>query len=177
MFFLQGSTNSISCSLHVFTQISLPWSEVKSLSRVQLFATPRTVAYQVPPSMGFSRQEYWSGLPLPSPDLPDSGIEPRSPTLWADALLSEPPFLLPCVQFQNPFQLRCPHTITGPLKLSPYSCLTYQTFYLLTLIFVCLHHYEYKLSSMWLGISIFFFLVKELFKALNMHLPNPRKEI
>ena len=128
--------------------------------------------------MEFSRQEYWSGLPFPSPgDLPDSGIEPRSPTLWADALLSEPPFLLPCVQFQNPFQLRCPHTITGPLKLSPYSCLTYQTFYLLTLIFVCLHHYEYKLSSMWLGISIFFFLVKELFKALNMHLPNPRKEI
>ena len=40
---------------------------VKSLSRVQLFATPRTVAYQAPPSMGFSRQEYWSGLPFPSP--------------------------------------------------------------------------------------------------------------
>ena len=41
--------------------------EVKSLSRVQLFATPRTVVYQAPPSMGFSRQEYWSGLPFPSP--------------------------------------------------------------------------------------------------------------
>ena len=54
----------------------------KSLSRVQLFATPWTVAYQVPPSMGFSRQEFWSGLPFPSPgDLPDSGIEPRSPAL------------------------------------------------------------------------------------------------
>ena len=42
--------------------------------------------------MGFSRQEYWSGLPFPSPgDLPDSGIEPGSPTLQADALTSEPP--------------------------------------------------------------------------------------
>ena len=55
---------------------------MKSLSRVQLFATPWTVAYQDPPSMGFSRQEYWSGLPFPSPgNLPDSGIEPRSPAL------------------------------------------------------------------------------------------------
>ena len=42
-------------------------SEVKSLSRVRLFATPWTVAHQVPPSMGFSRQEYWSGVPFPSP--------------------------------------------------------------------------------------------------------------
>ena len=66
--------------------------KVKSLSRVRLFATPRTVTYQVPPSMGFSRQEYWSGLPFPSPgDLPDPGIEPGSPALQADALTSEPP--------------------------------------------------------------------------------------
>ena len=66
--------------------------KVKSLSRVRLFATPWTVAHQAPPSMGFSRQEYWSGLPLPSPgDLPHPGIEPRSPTLQADALTSEPP--------------------------------------------------------------------------------------
>ena len=42
-------------------------SEVKSLSRVRLFATPWTVVYHAPPSIGFSRQEYWSGLPLPSP--------------------------------------------------------------------------------------------------------------
>ena len=42
-------------------------SEVKSLSRVRLSATPWTVAYQAPPSMEFSRQEYWSGLPFPSP--------------------------------------------------------------------------------------------------------------
>ena len=65
---------------------------MKSLSCVQLFATPWTVAYQAPPSMGFSKQEYWSGLPFPSPgDLPDPGIEPGSPTFQADALTSEPP--------------------------------------------------------------------------------------
>ena len=65
---------------------------MKSLSRVQLFATPWTVAYQAPPSMKFSRQEYWSELPFPSPgDLPDPGIKPGSPALQADALLSEPP--------------------------------------------------------------------------------------
>ena len=51
-----------------------------------------TVAHQTPPSMGFSRQEYWSGLLFPSPgDLPDSGIEPGSPALQADSWLSEPP--------------------------------------------------------------------------------------
>ena len=55
-------------------------------------ATPWTVAYQAPPSMGSSRQEYWSGLPFPSPgDLPDPGVEPGSPALQADTLLSEPP--------------------------------------------------------------------------------------
>ena len=61
--------------------------KVKSLSHVRLFATLWTVAHQAPPSMGFSRQEYWSGLPFPSPgDLPNPGIEPQSPTLQADAL-------------------------------------------------------------------------------------------
>ena len=66
--------------------------KVKSLSHVRLFATPLTVAYQAPPSMGFSRQEYWSGVPVPSPgDLPDPGIEPGSPAFQADALTSEPP--------------------------------------------------------------------------------------
>ena len=66
--------------------------EVKSFSRVLLFATPWTVAYQAPPSLGFSRQEYWSGLPFPSPgDLPNPGIEPGSPVFQADALPSEPP--------------------------------------------------------------------------------------
>ena len=67
-------------------------SEVKSLSHVWLFATPWTVSYKAPLSMEFSRQEYWSGLLFPSPgDLPDPGIEPRSPALQADALPSEPP--------------------------------------------------------------------------------------
>ena len=61
--------------------------KLKSLSPVRLFATPWTVAYQAPPSVGFSRQECRSGLPFPSPgDLPDSGIEPGSPALQADAL-------------------------------------------------------------------------------------------
>ena len=58
-----------------------------SLSPVQLFMTPWTVAHQAPLSMGFSRQEYWSGLPFPSPgDLPDPGMELGSPALQADSL-------------------------------------------------------------------------------------------
>ena len=66
--------------------------KVKSLSHVRLFATPWTVANQAPLSMGFSRQEYWSGLLFPSPgDSPSPGIEPTSPALKADALSSETP--------------------------------------------------------------------------------------
>ena len=66
--------------------------KVKSLSRVRLFATPCTIAHQAPPSMDFSRQDYWSGLPFFSPgDLPNPGIEPWSPAFQADALPSEPP--------------------------------------------------------------------------------------
>ena len=64
--------------------------KVKLPSRVRLFATPWTVANQAPPSMEFSRQEYWLAFPSPG-DLPNPGIEPRSPTLQADALTSEPP--------------------------------------------------------------------------------------
>ena len=60
---------------------------VKSLSCVQLFATPWTAAYQAPPSMGFSRQEHWSGVPE---DLPNPGVEPRSPALQVDSLPIEP---------------------------------------------------------------------------------------
>ena len=56
------------------------------------FATPQTVAHQPPLSMGFSRQEYWSGLPCPPPgDLPNPGIKCKSPILEADSLSSEPP--------------------------------------------------------------------------------------
>ena len=56
------------------------------LSHVRLFGTPFTVAPQTPLSMEFSRQEYWSGLLFPSPDLSDPGIKPRSPALQADCL-------------------------------------------------------------------------------------------
>ena len=67
-------------------------SESEVAQSCPLFVTPWTVAYQAPPSVGFSRQEYWSGLPFPSlGDLPNPGIEPRSPALQEDALPSEPP--------------------------------------------------------------------------------------
>ena len=66
-------------------------SSVSLLSRVRLFATPWTLSHQVPLSTEFSRQEYWSGLPCtPLWDLPNPGIEPRSPTLQVYSLLSEP---------------------------------------------------------------------------------------
>ena len=77
-----------------------PWKKSYEQSRVSEVAQvvsdslrPHglTVAYQAPLSMGFSRQEYWSGLPFPAlGDLPDPGMEPGSPALWADSLLSEP---------------------------------------------------------------------------------------
>ena len=64
----------------------------QSFSQVRLFVIPWTIACQAPMSMGFSRQECWSGLPFPSPgDLPDPGIKPRSPALQADTLPSETP--------------------------------------------------------------------------------------
>ena len=93
------SINSSAFSLlYGLTLTSVQPGELKSLSRVRLLATPWTVAYQSPPSMGFSRQEYWSGLPFPSPGgLPNPGIEPGSPALQADALPSAPPGK-PCSQ-------------------------------------------------------------------------------
>ena len=64
------------------TSMASSESETKVAQSIGLFATPWTVTYQAPPSMGFSRQEYWSGVPVPSPeDLPHPGIEPRSPAL------------------------------------------------------------------------------------------------
>ena len=70
--------------MHTLDDIWKVKVKVKSLSHVRLFATPWTVAYQAPPSMGFSRQEYWSGLPFPSPGyLPDPGIELASPATSA----------------------------------------------------------------------------------------------
>ena len=85
---------------------------MKLLSHVRLFATPWTVAYQATPPMEFSRQEYWSGVPFPSPGgLPDPGIEPRSPTLEADALTSEP------IGFSQLFPF-IKNGVTGPMLLS-----------------------------------------------------------
>ena len=83
--------------------------KMKLLSCVRLFGTPWTIAYQTSPFMGFSRQEYWSGLPFPAPgDLPDPGIEPGSPTLLADALSSEPPvkplYIYTYIQYMHPTQ-------------------------------------------------------------------------
>ena len=67
-------------------------SESEVTQSCPTLCNPWTVAHKAPPSMGFSRQEYWSGLPFPSPgDLPDPGIEPRSLALQADALTAEPP--------------------------------------------------------------------------------------
>ena len=63
-----------------FTFIKLLLLLLSRFSHVRLCATPWTIAYQAPPSMGFSRQEYWNGLPFPSPeDLPDPGTEPSLP--------------------------------------------------------------------------------------------------
>ena len=142
-----GKNTGVGC--HILLQCMKVKSQVKSLSHVRLFATPWTAAHQAPPSMGFSRQEYWchwlraavvksahlpcfhsvspfldfllclplhfiffniyislhpwdfsrqeywSGLPFPSPgDFPNPGIEPGSPTLQADYLPSEPPGML-----------------------------------------------------------------------------------
>ena len=64
----------------------------QSLSHVQLFEIPWTVAFQAPLFMGFSRQEYWSGLPFPpAGDLPDPGIEPTSPALAGGFFSTRPP--------------------------------------------------------------------------------------
>ena len=77
-------SHMLTCNWPVFM---IEW--VKLLSCVRLFATPWTVVYQAPQSTEFSRQEYWSGLPFPSPgDLPNRGMEPGSPELQADTLPS-----------------------------------------------------------------------------------------
>ena len=81
---LYSSGNSIQCS-------EKKKVKVYSFSHVQLFATLWSVACQAPLSMEFFRQEYWNGLPFPSPgDLPDPGIKLGSPTLQADSLTCEP---------------------------------------------------------------------------------------
>ena len=90
--------------------------KVKLLSRVRLFATLWTIAHQAPLSMGFSRKEYWSGLPFPSPgDLPNPGIETRSPALQADALTFE----LPGKHPQNAYKMAGSLDPQGIMESSP----------------------------------------------------------
>ena len=82
--------------------------KVKSLSRVQVFATPWTVDYHAPQSTEFSRQQYWSGLPFPSlGDLPDPGIELGSPAWRVDALPSEPPGKSSSLEMKQAFIEHC----------------------------------------------------------------------
>ena len=93
---------------------------MKSLSHIQLPATPWTAAHQAPPSMEFSRQEYWSGLPFPFPgDLPDSGIEPRSPALQAAALPSEILYCLVAAAAAAAKLLQSCPTLCNPMDGSP----------------------------------------------------------
>ena len=85
----EGNGNPLkhSCQEKPMDREAWKWKvKVKALSRVQLFATQRALAYEAPPSMEFSRQEYWSGLSFPSPgDFPDPGFEAGSPALQVDA--------------------------------------------------------------------------------------------
>ena len=118
----------------------------RSLLHVQLFATPWTVACQTPLSMGFSRQEHWSGLPFPSlGDLPNTGIKQGSPALQVDSLPSEPPEkpLISYTPMQNKKLKKCPiselaesccQSKTSPL-CSPL-CITKAP---LSLVFIMLH--------------------------------------
>ena len=95
----------LAASRHVGSEPTSPalQSEMKSLSRIRLLVIPWTVAYQTLQSMEFSRQEYWSGSPFPSPgDLPNPGIEPGSLAPQADALPSEPPGKLHCKVYSWP---------------------------------------------------------------------------
>ena len=76
----------------ILTGVNDSGREYNPMGRMTLVRrVPWTLAHQASLSMGFPRQEYWNGLPFPSPGLPDPGIEPRSPALQADALPSEPP--------------------------------------------------------------------------------------
>ena len=78
--------------LSIFQCLFNKWKWSRSVVSDSLRPHGLYVAYQTPPSMGFSGQEYWSGVPFPSlGDLPDPGIEPGSPEFQADALTSEPP--------------------------------------------------------------------------------------
>ena len=139
---------------------------MKSLSRVRLFVTTWTVAYQAPQSVEFSRQEYWSGLPFPSPgDLPNPGTEPRSLTLQADALPSEPPGnpkrSARCVgQESNPGQL-LGRQLCSPLYHQHYTYPRYCTLYFYGLFNTCYKFLDLSVHPhplvITLSLSVFFF--------------------
>ena len=104
--------------------ISLAVVVVQSLSHVRFFATLWTVARQAPLSMEFFRQEYWSGLPFPSPgDLPDPGIEQTSPAL-AGRFFTTEPLGKPCVQYKRKFTICLMLMITVNIYLGFPRCLT-----------------------------------------------------
>ena len=126
--------------------------KVKLLSHVRLSATPWTVAYQASPSMGFSRQEYWSGLPLPSPgDLSNPKIEPMSPALEADALPSKPSIL--------------------PLLLCYCKCLLFWllAFALYVKVLLCWYIHIYNCCTFSLGWSLDHYGVSFLVSCISLH--------
>ena len=95
---------------------------IQFLSHVQLFATAWTIACQAPLSLGFPRQEYWSGLPFPSPGaLPNPETEPESPALEVDFLSTEPPEKLTCIVIYLSFLSFFLSLILFPSLLSSFS--------------------------------------------------------
>ena len=129
------SRNSSSAFYLALTS-QIQFSSVQSLSRVRLFATPWTVAYQAPQSMGFSRQEFWSGLPFPSPgDLPwprdrtpVSRIVCRCVTIWAtrEACISYVQIILmaPTSHSNSPYST-CQEISVKILPAAEYICSNY----------------------------------------------------
>ena len=138
----------------------MKWSEEnwKSLSHVQLFATPWTVACQAPLSMGLAQQEYWSGLPFPSPgDLPNPWIKPWNPALQVDSLPSEPPGK-PSHIINLPFFNNCLFKIYSryPQILNPFKISTSSVYFIVAVVvaavvFLCIHssYIFTKIRRMW----------------------------
>ena len=117
-------------------------------SHVQLFVTPWTVVLQAPLFMGFSKQEYWSGLPCPPPgDLPRPGIEPVSPALQLDSYPTEPPGKpLFALCFSQVELLNSWPAVPSPTSMSN---LLYRSRYLVGFS-SCFHHHKYHVKSSWI---------------------------
>ena len=151
------SLTDISPSVVFYRFIHVATREREVASRVWLFATQWAVAHQSPPFMEFARQEYWSGLPFPSPgDLPNPGVKPRSPALQADALPSEPPG--PCCHKWKHFFLFYDWVIFHPaMKKNKYAifhiCIH-------TCICICIHTHTHTLhilhSVIWWWVLVLF---------------------